>query len=273
MLRLDSSQALTASIQRLNVERPGLEPASPSTQHVLRQPRSELPPEAENLRCSNSTRTWLLSLIVELGCRERAFFARRTTRRAYLRVGVQASLSAIGARCRRVGSPRAGVRPIQRLNSGPPAPLSQPHSVSRSCARRSQTREAEAADSARGPRGDQTARETGRGERAARRRSSSERSIPSMTAPPSHSSAGSVDQSMRVSTESAMHRRKQQISSRCRVRSRSNVEIVGRPRRWPFGSRYHLGRRLGSDRSCCDYRSSPLWSTRQVCRIVRVNTS
>ena len=30
-----------------------------------------------------------------------------------------------------------------------------------------------------------------------------------------------------------MRRRKQQISSRCRVRSRSNVEIVGRPRRWP----------------------------------------
>ena len=38
---------------------------------------------------------------------------------------------------------------------------------------------------------------------------------------------------MRASTESAMHRRKQQISSRCRARSRSNVEIVGRRRRWP----------------------------------------
>ena len=30
-----------------------------------------------------------------------------------------------------------------------------------------------------------------------------------------------------------MHRCKQQILSRRRVRSRSNVEIVGRPRRWP----------------------------------------
>ena len=38
---------------------------------------------------------------------------------------------------------------------------------------------------------------------------------------------------MCASTESAMHRCKQQISSRHRVRSRSNVEIVGRPRRWP----------------------------------------
>ena len=118
-----------------------------------------------------------MSLIVELGCRERAFFARRTTRRAYLRVGVQASLSAIGARCRRVGSPRAGVRPIQRLNSGPPAPLSQPHSGCRSCARRSQTREAEAADSARGPRGARAALETCRGGGAARRAPSSERPV------------------------------------------------------------------------------------------------
>ena len=144
---------------------------------MLRQPRREQPSEAENPRCSNSTRTRLSLFIVELGCRERAFFARRPARREYLRVGVQASLSAIGARCRRVGSPRAGVRPIQRLNSGPPAPLSQPHSGCRSCARRSQTREAEAADSARGPRGARAALKTCRGGGAACRAPSSERPV------------------------------------------------------------------------------------------------
>ena len=157
----------------------------------------------------------------------------RTTRRAYLHVGAQAANERFGGSCARASTRQAGVRPIQRLDSGPRAPLSQPHSGSRSCARRSQTREAEAADSARGPRGARAARETGRGERAARRRSSSERSIPSLTALMSHSRAESVDASMRASTESAMHRRKQQISSRCRARGRSNVEIVGRRRRWP----------------------------------------
>ena len=174
-----SKQAPTASIQRLNVSRdPGWSPRHQAHSRAAAAERCrEQPSEAENPRCSNSTRTRLSLFIVELDCRERAFFAPRSTRRAYLRVGVQASLSAIGARCTRVGSPRAGVRPIQRLNSGPPAPLSQPHSVSRSCARRSQTREAEAADSARGPRGARAALETCRSARAARRAPSSERPV------------------------------------------------------------------------------------------------
>ena len=111
----------------------------------------------------------------------------RPTRRAYRHVGAQAANERFGGSCARASTRQAGVRPIQRLDSGPRAPLSQPHSGSRSCARRSQTREAEAADSARGARGARAARETGRGGGAARRASSIERPIPSMTAPPSHS--------------------------------------------------------------------------------------
>ena len=87
----------------------------------------------------------------------------RPTRRAYLYVGAQALNERLGGACARAAPRQAGVRPIQRLDSGPPAPLSQPHGGCRSCARQSQTREAEAADSARGPRGVEAARETGRG--------------------------------------------------------------------------------------------------------------
>ena len=107
----------------------------------------------------------------------------RPTRRAYRHVGAQAAHERFGGSCARASTRQAGVRPIQRLDSGPRAPLSQPHSGSRSCARRSQTREAEAADSARGPRGDRAALETCRGAEAARRAPSSGRPVLGDTLP------------------------------------------------------------------------------------------
>ena len=170
---------------RIEVSQRGLEPASPRAQLASRGRRAAVRGrKVEVLRFAPSMAQTLVARAERLDPAQRDL---RPTRRAYLHVGAQASNERLGGSCARAAPRQAGVRPIQRLDSGPPAPLSQPHSGSRSCARRSQRREAEAADSARGPRGDQTARETGRGERAARRRSSSERSIPSMTAPPSHS--------------------------------------------------------------------------------------
>ena len=150
----------------------------------------------------------------------------RPTRRACLHVGAQA-LKRFGGSCARAAPRQAGVRPIQRLDSGPPAPLSQPHGGCRSCARRSQSREAEAADSARGPRGVVSARETGRGGGAARRASSSERSVVSLTAPLPLACAYNRSCS---SSSGAMHEtasQMQQISSCRRAQGGSNVDIVG----------------------------------------------
>ena len=180
---------------RIEVPQRGLEPASP---------RARLAPglraagdgrraavkgrKIEVLRFASSTAQTLDTRVERL---DPARCGLRPTRRAYLHVGAQALNERFGGSCARAAPRQAGVRPIQRLDSAPPAPLSQPHGGCRSCARRSQTREAEAADSARGPRGVEAARETGRGGGAARRASSSERSVVSTTAPPSHARSAS----------------------------------------------------------------------------------
>ena len=170
---------------RLKRSQHGLEPASPRAQLASRGRRRAVGGRKnEVLRFAPALAQALDTRVERLDPARRGL---RPTRRAYRHVGAQAAHERFGGSCARASTRQAGVRPIQRLDSGPPAPLSQPHGGSGSCARRSQRREAEAADSARGPRGDQTARETGRGGGAARRRSSSERAILSMTAPPSHS--------------------------------------------------------------------------------------
>ena len=170
---------------RIDVAQRGLEPASrvragPGAGGV--QPSGGR--KVEVLRFAPSMAQVLVTRVERLDPARRGL---RPTRRAYLHVGAQGIAERLGGSCARASTRQAGVRPIQRLDSGPRAPLSQPHSGSRSCARRSQTREAEAADSARGARGDRTARETGRGGGDARRCPGAERPIPSLTAPLSHS--------------------------------------------------------------------------------------
>jgi len=154
----------------INVLQRGLEPTAPGTARTSAVPQQPREAEArgsgqrgrkvEVLGLAPSTVQTLGTRAELLGPARRGL---RPTRRAYLHVGAQALNERLGGSCARAAPRQAGGRPIQRLDSGPPAPLSQPHSGCRSCARRSQTREAEAADSARGPRGVEAARETGGG--------------------------------------------------------------------------------------------------------------
>ena len=156
--RLDVRWCLNLDLTWIEVPQRGLEPASPRA-HSFRR-AAVRGRKVEGLRFAPSTAQTLDARVERLDPARRGL---RPTRRAYLHVGAQALNERLGGSCARAAPRQAGGRPIQRLDSGPPAPLSQPHSGCRSCARRSQTREAEAADSARGPRGVEAARETGGG--------------------------------------------------------------------------------------------------------------